>query len=128
MLHRILVADDSDTARRALAAWLEGTGCDVALAADGSEALHLLLDHAFDLSFLDVHMPELTGIQVLDHLLRSGRPVPSILMTGHPSRELETEALEVGALAMLHKPIQAGILEVVLAQALGLQRGDPPLS
>lgn len=128
MLHRILVADDSDSVRRALAAWLEGSGFEVALAADGSEALRLLLGHPFALSFLDVHMPELTGIQVLDHLLRSGRQVPGILMTGHPSRELETEALEVGALAMLHKPIQAAVLETVVARALGTQRGDPPLS
>lgn len=120
MAYRILVADDSLDSRKVLQALLVAAGFHVDLAADGSEALQRLLDgpETYDLSLLDVHMPSLTGLEVVVQLRAMGHVVPSILMTGHPSRAIEAAALEAGARAMLRKPIAAEILRVTVRQII----------
>lgn len=125
MAFRILIADDSEPNLQALLALLESSGFEVVPAHDGSLALRRLLDETFDLSLLDVHMPQLTGIQVVCALRQAGRPVPSILMTGHPSGSLELAALEAGAIAMLRKPIPAEILRITIQQVLTRHPGAP---
>ncbi|MDP6850674.1 MAG: response regulator [Planctomycetota bacterium] len=114
MSYRILIADDSSDCRRAMAALLDSAGFLVEQAEDGSAALRRLLDTAYDLSLLDMHMPALTGLEVLAQLQHSGVRTPSILMTGHPSRAIEAAALEAGARTMLRKPIPAEILRITV--------------
>lgn len=121
MTFRILVADDSDASRQALSLLLSHHGFEVESAPDGSEALRLLLESSFDLSLLDVHMPQLTGLQVLNALRQAGRQVPSILMTGHPSSSIEMAAMEAGAVAMLRKPIPAEVLRILVQQVVHRQ-------
>lgn len=78
MPRHILIADDQDDARQALVALLQGMlDARIEVARDGSEALRQLLDQPFDLSLLDVHMPGLTGLEVLDQLKQAGSAVPS---------------------------------------------------
>lgn len=116
MAFRILVADDQDDCRQAVAGSLHLPGFEIQTAADGSQALRLLLATRFDLTVLDVHMPTLTGIQVLDAMRQAGLRVPSILMTGHPSTAIETAALELGASTILRKPVPAEILRITVEQ------------
>ncbi len=120
MPYRILVADDNLDSRKVLQALLVAAGFDVELAEDGSQALQRLLarPEAFDLSLLDVHMPTLTGLEVLSQLQSAGMVVPSILMTGHPSRAIESAALEAGARTILRKPITAEILRITVRQVI----------
>ncbi len=118
MVFRILVADDQDDCRQAIVQTLHRPGFEVFTAADGSQALRLLLQSSFDLSVLDVHMPSLTGIQVLDHLKNAGVQVPSILMTGNPSTAIETAAFELGAITMLRKPVPTEILRITVEQII----------
>ncbi|MBT7012833.1 MAG: response regulator, partial [Planctomycetes bacterium] len=79
-------------------------------------------DETFDLSLLDVHMPSLTGLEVLAQLRSFNRIVPSIIMTGNPSASIETEALDLGAITMLHKPVSADILRITIDRFFS-QRG-----
>lgn len=119
MAFRILVADDQAESLVALAALLQQhrPGCTVEVTTSGSEALRRLLQEGpFDLSLLDVHMPGLTGIEVLAQLRSMGLSIPSILMTGHPTRAMELAALELGVITMLRKPIPAEVLRVVVQQ------------
>ena len=119
MAFRILVADDQTETLVALAALLQQQrpGCTVALASTGSDALRRLLDEGpFDLSLLDLHMPGLTGLEVLAQLRSMGQSIPSILMTADPSRAVELAALELGVITMLRKPIPAEVLRVVVEQ------------
>jgi CheY-like chemotaxis protein len=119
MPRHILIADDQDDARQALVALLQGMlDARIEVARDGSEALRQLLDQPFDLSLLDVHMPGLTGLEVLDQLKQAGNAVPSILMTGHPSREIEMAAMDLGVVTMLRKPIPAEVLRITVQQIL----------
>ena len=116
MVFRILVADDQDDCLQAVANLLRRPGFDVEMVADGSDALRRLMDGPFDLSVMDVHMPNLTGIEILGHLRRTGQSVPSILMTGNPSRAIEAAAMELGSATVLHKPVQAEILRITVEQ------------
>ena len=118
MVFRILVADDQDDCRQAIVQTLHRPGFEVLTAADGSQALRLLLQTTFDLTVLDVHMPSLTGIQILGHLKCAGVIVPSILMTGNPSTAIETAALELGAIPMLRKPVPTEILRITVEQII----------
>jgi CheY-like chemotaxis protein len=126
MPRHILIADDQDDARQALVALLQGMlDAQIEVARDGAEALQQLMAQPFDLSLLDVHMPGLTGLEVLGQLRQSGSQVPSILMTGHPSREIEMAAMDLGVVTMLRKPIPAEILRITVQQILSPRPNGP---
>ena len=114
MSFRILVADDQDDSLKAVVALLRCLNARIETAQSGSDALRLLLEGRYDLSLLDMHMPGLTGLEVMDQLRLMGQRVPSILMTGNPSREIEMAALEMGAVTMLRKPIPGEMLRIVV--------------
>jgi CheY-like chemotaxis protein len=122
MSYRILVADDQADCRDAIQALLDRQGWATTTVCDGASALERLLDETFDLSLLDVHMPSLTGLEVLAQLRSFNRIVPSIIMTGNPSASIETEALDLGAITMLHKPVSADILRITIDRFFS-QRG-----
>ncbi|MDA1259133.1 MAG: response regulator [Planctomycetota bacterium] len=119
MAFRILVADDQSETLAALAALLQRPGCTVELVTSGSDALRRLLQEGpFDLSLLDLHMPGLSGLEVLAQIRSMGLMVPSILMTSNPTRAVELAALELGVITMLRKPIPAEVLQIVVEQVL----------
>lgn len=119
MTFRILVADDQSESLIALAALLQRPGFSVEVVQSGSDALRRLLQEGpFDLSLLDLHMPGLSGLEVLAQMRSMGHSVPSILMTANPTRAVETAALELGVITMLRKPIVAEVLKIVVEQVL----------
>lgn len=119
MAFRILVADDQSESLAALAALLQRPGCTVEVVSSGSDALRRLLHEGpFDLSLLDLHMPGLTGLEVLTQMRSLGLQVPSILMTANPTRAVELAALELGVITMLRKPIPAQALQIIVEQVL----------
>ena len=114
MTYRILVADDQDDQLRAVVALLQGLDVRIEMATTGADALRQLLETRYDLSLLDMHMPGLTGLEVIGQVKQAGHLVPSILMTGNPSREIELAAMELGVITMLKKPIPAELLRITV--------------
>jgi two-component system NtrC family sensor kinase len=104
---RILIVDDSaqiqTTLRRMI---LEPEGYEVLSARDGQEGLDRALDERPDLILLDVNMPRLTGIQVLEALQRASYDWPVILMTSHGSEEVAIQALRLGVRDYVRKPFE----------------------
>lgn len=125
---RVLVADDARVVRMLLRTWLERLGHEVSEAADGSAALAALrdasaADRPFDVAFCDVHMPMLSGLQVLDAVRDDavlGR-TPVVLVTTLGGEADIDRGLGRGAAAYLTKPVGFGALVGALAQ-LGLGR------
>jgi two-component system nitrogen regulation response regulator GlnG len=107
---RVLVADDEPSIRFVLRETLEEEGFDVVEVADGEAALEQLSTGDFQLGFVDIRMPGLTGLEVLERL-SAGPSAPSIvIITAQNTFENAVEAMKRGALDYLVKPF--GIAEV----------------
>jgi len=104
---RVLVADDEKRIRLALRACLEADGYEVCEAADGNEALDLIVQRAPDVMILDLAMPNLDGIRTLSKLAQvHGRLKPRIIMlTAWGSCPAARIAIGLGAMAFLEKPL-----------------------
>jgi CheY-like chemotaxis protein len=108
-LQTVLVVEDDDATREALALELQDAGYGVAEAANGREALDYLADHAApDVIVLDMMLPVLDGWRVLERLRRTHPTVPVVVTTaGIISREW---ALQHGCAGFVKKPIDPGRL------------------
>ncbi|MCC7399066.1 MAG: response regulator [Planctomycetes bacterium] len=119
-----LVVDDEANVREVLARFLRQTGNEVLVAASGEAALQLargLPPGRVQVAFVDLTMPGIDGIAVVEGL-RAGRLVDRIvLMSGHAGVELERLAREVGCDSWLHKPFLVGDVRSVLG-SLGLRQ------
>jgi FixJ family two-component response regulator len=129
---RICLVDDNADFRESAAFWLEGLGYEVS-AFDGASACLAALDADEALRreaclLLDVRMPEMSGLQLLDALNARGVQRPVIFMTGHGDVPLAVEAMRKGALTFLEKPFQETALEEALRQAFTARELPPPAS
>src|ERR687884_746298 len=115
----VLVADDDRAVREALERALQLNGFDVALAADGNEALSATADRTPDALVLDVMMPGLDGLDVTRRLRREGNRVPILLLTARDAVGDRVEGLDAGADDYLVKPFA---LEELLARLRSLLR------
>jgi two-component system, OmpR family, response regulator MprA len=115
----VLVADDDRAVREALERALQLNGFDVALAADGNEALTATTERTPDALILDVMMPGYDGLDVTRRLRREGNRTPILLLTARDAVGDRVEGLDAGADDYLPKPFA---LEELLARLRALLR------
>ena len=115
----VLVADDDRAVREALERALQLNGFDVALAADGNEAISATTDRTPDAIILDVMMPGYDGLDVTRRLRREGNRVPILLLTARDAVGDRVDGLDAGADDYLPKPFA---LEELLARLRALLR------
>jgi len=113
------VADDDRAVREALERALQLNGFDVALAADGNEAISATTDRTPDAIILDVMMPGYDGLDVTRRLRREGNRVPILLLTARDAVGDRVDGLDAGADDYLPKPFA---LEELLARLRALLR------
>ena len=107
---RILVVDDDRATRHLIRSILKRAGYVTAAAKDGAEALALLRTRRFDLLLLDVWMPRMTGLELLDRLeKRKARP-RVIVLTSDDAPETLLKAVRRRAFTYMHKPVEPGEL------------------
>jgi predicted RNA-binding protein with RPS1 domain/DNA-binding response OmpR family regulator len=82
-IRRILIVDDIAEFGKPLADWLRQKGYEVKLALSGAEGLDLVRQEAFDLIFLDSHLPDTTGIEVAEQINAAHPMLPILLITGY---------------------------------------------
>ncbi|WP_152051076.1 sigma-54-dependent transcriptional regulator [Tautonia marina] len=111
---RILFADDEDYLRDLMERELPRLGHDVTTCPDGQAAIRALERGRFDAALLDIQMPGLTGIEVLEKFRQLSPETQVILMTGHATVDTAVQALRLGAFDYLTKPCKWAELEVVL--------------
>jgi len=107
---RVLIADDEPSIRFVLRETLEEDGFDIVEVADGEAALERLSTGDFELAFLDIRMPGLTGLEVLERLSSGPNDTSIVIITAQNTFENAVEAMKRGALDYLVKPF--GIAEV----------------
>lgn len=122
---RVLVVDDSDANRRALKRLLSDFGHTVTTAADGRDALDKLdADPNQDLILLDVDMPHLGGIEVLERLQADARfsAIPVVMVSGLGDMEAISHCIAAGADDFIHKPFDLRLMRARVASSLAKKR------
>ena len=103
---RILVIDDDPAIRDSLRMSLSYEGYDVVGAATGREGLAFVERQVPDLVLLDVEMPGLGGLDVLNGLSARHRALPVVMMSARSATAIRTEAIARGAIDCLEKPFE----------------------
>ncbi len=119
---RVLVAEDDEQVRRPLVRSLSMAGYEVVAAENGREAFELLSSSAFDAIVSDIAMPELDGIQLLRAIRERDADIPVVLVTGAPDVATAMQAVKLGALLYLTKPVDLDEMKRVVARAVRLRR------
>ncbi len=102
---KILLVDDEQTFADVLSERLQARGLEVVTAADGVEAVQRAKQERFDVVVLDMLMPGMSGLETLKNLLRADPNLKIVLLTGHASVARGIEAMKLGAMDFLEKPI-----------------------
>src|SRR5947207_15255397 len=102
---RILVVDDEAAIRDSLKMTLEYEGYEYVGAATGQEGLALVEREAPDLVLLDVKMPGMDGIEVLERLRNMNDALPIVVVSGHGTISTAVEATKKGAFDFIEKPL-----------------------
>ena len=103
---RILIIDDEASLRQMMARVLQRAGYEITTAANGTDGLVLISEHAFDLVYLDIRMPDMSGLEVLKSVHTKLPDLPVILFTAQPDLHSALEALRHGATDYLLKPLK----------------------
>ena len=120
----LLLVDDELSIRVAVGKFLRARGFDVTEAANGVEALDALFRQRFDAMICDVRMPEMTGLEVVPSALESSPDIAIVMLTAVNDAPTATEALALGALDYLIKPVELDALVVAVERALARREAD----
>jgi DNA-binding response OmpR family regulator len=116
----IMVIDDEPAARLSLAELLSLEGYEVTAAASGEEALERMPDGPFDLAIVDLKMPGMDGLQVVEVLQKQSPNTVIIMLTAHGTLETAVQAMRQGAHDYLLKP--ANVNEIMQSVKAGLDK------
>jgi two-component system sensor histidine kinase/response regulator len=114
----VLVIDDEESMREACARVLIREGYQVRTAANGEEGLALVKESTPDIVFVDLAMPKLAGLEVLDELATLAPESIKVVITAYATVSAALEAVRHGAYDFLPKPFTPGELRVIAARAL----------
>ncbi len=114
----IMVADDTKNIRMLLTKCLELEGHTVTTANDGQSALDLLKCQKFDLAFIDIKMPQISGTEVLKTIRDMGIDIPVIIITAYATIKNAVECTQMGAVAYLQKPFTAEKVRLTLKELM----------
>jgi DNA-binding NtrC family response regulator len=120
---KVLIVDDSSSVRQIVQKILHGSvfNCEIAEAGDGETALTLARNTQFDVVFLDCNMPGMSGIATMKRLALIQSSLKIVMISAEHNATSETEALDGGACAFLHKPFNSQDVDQVLHAAFGLR-------
>jgi two-component system response regulator HydG len=118
MGRKLLVIDDDEAGCRLVAAIFAADGFEVLTAHDGAEGLAAVARHLPEAVILDLHLPRIDGLEVLDRLRGSHPALPVIVLTGDTEVRTAVRATQLGAVDYLMKPIDHDEIRVVVGRAL----------
>ena len=113
-MSRVLITDDSLLQRRTLSAIVADAGHEVDTACNGQEAIEKIQTNPPDCLLLDMLMPIMDGVQVLEQLESQGLKLPVIVLTADVQEWLKDRCMELGANTFLNKPVKQDLLREAL--------------
>jgi DNA-binding NtrC family response regulator len=111
---RILFVDDEQSLQEFMRSELPRMGHEVTVCPDGRAAIRELAKNKFDAAILDLRMPGLSGIEVLQQLKTVSPDTEAVVLTGYASQDTAVQALRLGAFDYITKPCTLDELEVIL--------------
>jgi two-component system nitrogen regulation response regulator GlnG len=115
---KILIAEDEDSLRFALAELLKAKGHEVVSVADGKEAMEAVADLTLEVALIDIKLPRVDGLEILKHSRKLNPGLRPIIMTAHTTLDNAVAAMKSGAFDYLAKPFEIAEVEEVVARAL----------
>ena len=118
----VLVVDDDAAIRRTLSRILEKEGYLVEAVESGGKAIEVSNERFFNVVLIDIRLPDMEGIELLEKLKRTEPRMVKIIVTGYPSLKNAVEAVNKGADGYVLKPFDAGELLAMIEKHLKRQR------
>src|SRR5512140_47364 len=113
-INRVLVADDEESMRWVLSKALRKKGFTVELARDGDEALRLIRSESYDLAILDIKMPGISGLDLIDKVRELKSDLLVVIMTAEASMKNAVEAMKRGAYDYITKPFDLDVIDAIV--------------
>ena len=113
---RILIVDDDIDFAESIAEILEEVGYEVEMAHSGEEALKKIKEQDFDLTFMDVKMPGMNGVECFLEARKMKPDAKFVMMSAYSVEELLKRAIQEGALGVLHKPFDIERMLAILKE------------
>jgi len=118
----IAVVDDDPSVLKALRRLLRARALDARTFGSGQEFLAALSDGLPECLIVDLQMPEMSGVELQQHLVRKGIRIPTIVITAHGDAGVRERCTAAGAIAFLLKPLQDTALFAAIDKAIGISR------
>ena len=115
---KVLIIDDDPSILGVITEILKTGGYEVVATPNGRSGIKELEDNWFDLVLTDLKMPEIGGMEVLDHVVNKSPETQCIILTGYGTIHSSVDAIKMGAFDYITKPITANELLVVVEKAL----------
>ena len=120
----VLIADDSRTVRKSLASKLQTEGYSVSEAKDGFKAIEMIEAHEPDCVILDLLMPGMSGMEVLEKLKDENIKIPVVVLSADIQNTTREKCMELGAVDFINKPLRdTGKIIGAIQAALYLEKG-----
>jgi DNA-binding NarL/FixJ family response regulator len=100
---KMLIIDDSEGIRRLYIAFFEKKGFTVVGAKNGAEGIKTAQEYAPDITLLDMHLPDMSGLDVLEKLRRLDKDIKILILSGIEDEEEEDRVIKAGALGFISK-------------------------
>jgi FixJ family two-component response regulator len=107
---RVALVDDDASVRKALARLLSASSFEITTFGSAGEFLKSVKEAAPECLVVDLHMPDVTGLDLQRHLVRAGIHIPTIMITGHNEPGLRERCESAGIATFLVKPVDAKLL------------------
>jgi FixJ family two-component response regulator len=114
----ISIVDDDQSFRDSLRRLIKSLGYSAAAFASAAEFLASPRCAATDCLVADIHMPEMTGVELYRLLVETGRAIPTILVTAYPNDRVQERMIREGVRCYLHKPLEEAVLIDCLRSAV----------
>ncbi len=121
---RILIVDDDENIRRTMQTIFENEGYVVDLATTGNEAIELTRERTYNIALLDIRLPDIEGVELLNLIKDNVPKTRKIMVTGYPSMQNAISSLNKNADAYLIKPVGIESLLSTVKEQLRLQKEE----
>ncbi len=126
-MEKILIIDDEEGIVESLKLILEDENYETDFAYNGPDALNKIKESNYDLMLLDIKMPRMDGMEVLEKALKINNELVVVMISGHGNVETAVESTKLGAFDFLQKPFDIDILKLKVRNALEYKRSKDEL-